>query len=223
MSNGYDLSNYVEVSDRIQEWFVKHPEGRILTEVQELTDKRVVVKATVSRDTAEVIAGVGHSALSIPGTTPYTRGSELENAETSAVGRALVMAGLVSKKVASADEVRAKRVETPQARPFQVAAVSVGSGPEEASPTPQDPSTDLGADDAIRFAAESMGFVAQDQAKGSGMCWKHARPWKFKSGETNGKAWEFWSCGSRDPEAKKGWCDERPTPAWISAQKKDAF
>jgi hypothetical protein len=59
-------------------------------------------------------AGVGHSAMQIPGATPYTRGSEIENCETSAVGRALVMAGLPSKRVASDDEIRAKREDSPR-------------------------------------------------------------------------------------------------------------
>jgi hypothetical protein len=46
--------------------------------------------------------------MQIPGATPYTRGSEIENCETSAVGRALVMAGLPSKRIASDDEIKAK-------------------------------------------------------------------------------------------------------------------
>jgi hypothetical protein len=52
--------------------------------------------------------------MQIPGATPYTRGSEIENCETSAVGRALVMAGLPSKRVASDDEIRAKREDSPR-------------------------------------------------------------------------------------------------------------
>jgi hypothetical protein len=63
-------------------------------------------------------AGVGHSAMQIPGATPYTRGSEIENCETSAVGRALVMAGLPSKRIASDDEIRSKAAPT-KAAPVQ--------------------------------------------------------------------------------------------------------
>jgi hypothetical protein len=210
---GFDLSNYVEVADRLREFYEKHPGGRVITSIVELTDKRVVVKAEVYRETAHAVpSGAGHSALGIPGITPYTKGAELENAETSAIGRALVAAGLASKKIASADEVRAKRADQP------VAVSVVGDGPGVASPSPQEPPTALGADDAIRFAAEAMGFVAGDQAKGMSVCYKHNRPWKFKTGETGGKPWAFWSCGARDPEARKGWCDEKPSPSWIAAQ-----
>jgi hypothetical protein len=100
--------DYVEVADRIAEWYARHPEGRITTELVEMTNDRAVMKAYVFRDVNPEPAGVGHSYLSIPGSTPFTRGSELENAETSAVGRALVMAGIPSKNVASANEVRSK-------------------------------------------------------------------------------------------------------------------
>jgi hypothetical protein len=100
--------DYVEVADRIAEWYARHPEGRITTELVEMTNDRAVMKAYVFRDFNPEPVGVGHSYLAIPGSTPFTKGSELENAETSAVGRALVMAGIPSKNVASANEVRSK-------------------------------------------------------------------------------------------------------------------
>jgi hypothetical protein len=104
--------DYIEVAARIAEWHDRFSEGRIVPEVIEWTDSRVMVKASVYRgmDPSEPPAGVGHSYLAIPGGTPFTRGAELENAETSAAGRALVMAGIPSKSVASADEVRGKNV-----------------------------------------------------------------------------------------------------------------
>ena len=210
---GFDLSGYVEVSDRLREFYEKHPGGRVITSIVELTEKRVVVKAEVYRETAHLVpSGAGHSALAIPGITPYTKGAELENAETSAIGRALVAAGLASKKIASADEVRSKRTD-------QSAEVSVVRiAPELASPSPVGASPSISDDEAILFAAKAIGFVEADKERGAGVCAKHARPWKFKTGETNGKAWAFWSCGARDPEARKGWCDEKPSPSWIASQ-----
>jgi hypothetical protein len=210
---GFDLSNYVEVSDRLREFYEKHPGGRVITSIVELTEKRVVVKAEVYRETAHLVpSGAGHSALAIPGITPYTKGAELENAETSAIGRALVAAGLASKKIASADEIRSKRTDQP------VEAYVVGDAPSVASPSPVGASPSISDDEAILFAAKAIGFVEADKERGAGVCAKHARPWKFKTGETNGKAWAFWSCGARDPEARKGWCDEKPSPSWIASQ-----
>jgi hypothetical protein len=141
-----------------------------------------------------------------------TKGAELENAETSAIGRALVAAGLASKKIASLDEIRSKRTD----QPAEVSVVQ--NSPELASPSSVEASPVISKDEAILFAAKAMGFVEADKERGMGTCWKHARPWKFKTGETNGKAWAFWSCGARDPEARKGWCDEKPSPSWIASQ-----
>lgn len=104
------LKDYVDVAERIRAWYEAYPNGRIETAVLEHSDKRVVIEAKAYRGETpdEKPAGVGHSAMQIPGSTPYTRGSEIENCETSAVGRSLVMAGLPSKRIASDDEIRSK-------------------------------------------------------------------------------------------------------------------
>lgn len=109
----FALGDYVEVSERIAAWFEAYPDGRIETDIVSMTDKMVVTKSRCYRsaDTTEAPAGIGHSMLAIPGATPYTKGSELENCETSSVGRALVMAGIPSKNIASGHEIRNKRHE----------------------------------------------------------------------------------------------------------------
>lgn len=104
------LKDYVDVAERLRSFYAQYPEARVETTIINLTENRVVVRAEVYRTSDEVRpAGTGHSSLAIPGATPYTRGSELENCETSAVGRAIVAAGLPSKRIASEDEVAAKR------------------------------------------------------------------------------------------------------------------
>lgn len=107
----WTLDDYVEVADRIRAWHERHPEGRIESDIVSMSDKLVVTKSRVFRtaDPSERPAGEGYSTLGIPGKTPYTKDSELENCETSSVGRALVMAGVPAKRIASTNEIRSKR------------------------------------------------------------------------------------------------------------------
>jgi hypothetical protein len=115
----FALGDYVEVSERIAAWFEAYPDGRIETDIVSMTDKMVVTKSRCYRtdESNEQPAGIGHSMLAIPGATPYTKGSELENCETSSVGRALVMAGIPSKNIASGHEIRNKRQDEPKPEP----------------------------------------------------------------------------------------------------------
>jgi len=198
---GFDLGNYVEVADRLREWYEKNPTARIVTTIVDQSEKRVTVKAEVFRKADDVLpAGVGHSALSIPGTTPYTKGAELENAETSAIGRALVAAGLPSKKIASADEVRSKRSEGSADAVIAQAATSIFSETE-----------------TVVLAANPVAKIGAELA--AGRCPVHGRDWAFKEGTSKaGKAYAFWSCGAKDENYPRGWCDEKPSKAWEVAQ-----
>ena len=71
----------------------------------------VVYTAALYRFPEDPLPAVGIAWEEIPGRTPYTKGSELMNAETSAWGRACIAAGIPSKKIASFEEVR-NRQET---------------------------------------------------------------------------------------------------------------
>lgn len=119
-------SGYVEVKDRIEAFYAKYPEGSIQSEIVMLTDEKVVVKAFAFRFLEDTRPGIGHSQLGIPGKTNYTRESELENAETSAWGRAIAALGFeVKRSIASSEEVRNKQADSQpaqQAAPAQAAA-----------------------------------------------------------------------------------------------------
>ncbi len=102
----FDLKDYIQVNERIAAFYEAHPQGSIQCDIHTLTDKLVVVRAAAYRTPDDPLPCIAHSQLGIPGTTPYTKGSELENAETSAVGRALAMMGFeVKRSVASREEV----------------------------------------------------------------------------------------------------------------------
>jgi len=118
MSNRPSLDDYVDVAERIQQFKEKHPEGSLQTRswyVKEVRDQVFVVyEALAYRSPDDKIPGMGVAWEPFPGKTPYTRDSELMNAETAAWGRAIVACGLPSKKIASRQEVQARQPQAQQ-------------------------------------------------------------------------------------------------------------
>ena len=112
----FDLSNYVDVRARIQMFREKYPNGSLQPlnhdkpyEIISVGDKQFVVYvACAYRSPDDTRPGVGTAMEPIPGRTPYTKDSELMNAETSAWGRAIVAALAVDHlpAIASTEEVR---------------------------------------------------------------------------------------------------------------------
>lgn len=128
---GDRLAGYTEVKDRIPMFYEQHPEGRLVTDVVKVTTKpdgipRVWVKALAYRTPDDPHPGVGWSWMVLPGTTPYTRGSELENTETSAWGRAIGSLSIgIGAGFATKDEIAAKAGE--DERPTTQVSTSAGS------------------------------------------------------------------------------------------------
>ena len=105
MSGGF-APDYIQVNERLIAFREKYPEGCVQAEIIEYSESRVTMIARAYRTPDDARPGVGHSSLAIPGATPYTHGSELENCETSAWGRALAALGFeVKRAIASAEEV----------------------------------------------------------------------------------------------------------------------
>ena len=98
--------DYVLVKDRIIAFNEMYPNGGIVTELlSEPANERIVIKATVYPE-GTGRSFVGHSQAVI-GEGYINKTAALENAETSAVGRALAMMGIgVVDSIASADEVK---------------------------------------------------------------------------------------------------------------------
>lgn len=107
------LTGYTEVADRIPAFYSQYPEGSIRTESVELVQVGgkdfVKVTAAVYRHPDDQLPCVGTAMDPIPGTTNFTRNSEVENAETSAWGRALAALGFGGKSIASVEEINVKK------------------------------------------------------------------------------------------------------------------
>lgn len=123
-------TDYIDVAARIAEFRKKYPEGTLQPAdlarpfvVLEVGGKqRIIVVAAAYRTPDDPRPGIGMAYEEVPGRTPYTKDSELQNAETSAWGRAIVAVGAADTKkgIASAEDVRNRQAdqEAPTAEDF---------------------------------------------------------------------------------------------------------
>jgi len=180
------LDDYIDVAQRIAEFRVKHPEGSLQPlnpeqpfDIRELvgTDKNgkevrgtfIIYTAAAYRSPDDPRPGVGCAYEVFPGRTPYTAGSELQNAETAAWGRAIVAALAADTRagVASQQEVRNRQAErgqsagdvfddaAPAARP-QNGGTPRGqvSRPAQPQPAAASPAADVDAEAVADWAAK---------------------------------------------------------------------
>ena len=122
----FDLSNYVDVRQRIQMFKEKYPNGSLQPanlekpySIEKVGDRTYIVYvAAAYRTPDDPRPGVGSAFEVIPGLTTYTKDSELMNAETSAWGRAIVavLAMDSMRAIASLDEVRNRQPEREKAQ-----------------------------------------------------------------------------------------------------------
>lgn len=98
---------YAEVNQRVKAFRTLYPEGFITTEILCREGGLCIIRATVGHytDGKSVILATG-TAYEKEGSSQINRTSYIENCETSAVGRALGMAGFgIDTSIASADEM----------------------------------------------------------------------------------------------------------------------
>jgi hypothetical protein len=111
-----DLSNYVDVPTRFAMALERWPELRIVEnrpEIITIGDKVFIAVTVQAWRTPDDQIPAQNTAWEIfPGATPFTRGSEMMNASTSALGRVLGFMMSFGPKMASAEEVRNRQPET---------------------------------------------------------------------------------------------------------------
>ena len=123
----YNMDGYVQVVDRIKLFYAKYPEGSLQMGTPTFIDigeqKWAMGRAYAYRTPTDERPGVGTAWEIVPGTTNFTRGSEIQNLETSAWGRAIGSLGIgIDASIATLDEVqqakeRGKVMRTTEADP----------------------------------------------------------------------------------------------------------
>jgi len=107
----FNMNDYVDVKERISQFYAKYPEGSIQFEYKgtlESNPDMIWGIAYAYRTATDERPGVGTAAELAVGKTTFTRGSELMNLETSAWGRAIGALGIgLGKSVATKQEVEA--------------------------------------------------------------------------------------------------------------------
>lgn len=115
--------DYNDVASRIVEFRAKHAEGslqQVSLDFKEVAGGWwVIYTAAAYRHPEDARPGIGTAWEPVPGRTPYTKDSEVQNAETAAWGRAIVaaLAADTKKGIASAEEVRNRQVEREEEAP----------------------------------------------------------------------------------------------------------
>jgi hypothetical protein len=158
----FNPDEYITVSERIEKFYAKFPQGRIITTIIEHSAETgfILIRAEVYREPDDALpAATGH-AYELKSAGHVQAGSYVEVCETSSVGRALALLGFeVRRGVASREEVirGAKK---------QQAAVASTLTQSPAPPTPPESTAahaDVAASDLdsqILSAAEELGYDA---------------------------------------------------------------
>lgn len=112
----FQMNDYVDVAERIRDFRAVFPMGslqQVSIDFREVAGSWwVIYTAAAYRTQDDTRPGQGTAWEPIPGKTNFTRGSEVQNAETAAWGRAIVaaLAG-DTKRIASREEFQNRRAE----------------------------------------------------------------------------------------------------------------
>jgi hypothetical protein len=134
----FNMNDYIDVKQRIALFYAKYPEGSLQFMFKGILDhdpEMIWGIAYAYRFPGDTKPAIGHAQELAKGKTNFTRGSEMQNLETSAIGRCIGMLGLgIDGSLASRDEVQAaqQRQETK----------AIPKGTRQGKPFSQDPATE---------------------------------------------------------------------------------
>ena len=195
----FDLSQYETVDQRLEKFWAKYPDGAIITEMVAYKDDRYIFKASVYKTYADVLpfaTGFAEETVSGRGVNAT---SACENAESSAIGRALHTGGISKhsegKPRPSAEEM--KKVQANQPKPFAEKLADKITMPAEDDPwTVKAVSPAPSAAEAVTLVQEVLGATKIDKdIPRCRNCHDH-KPMEWKTGVSakNNKPWGKFDC-----------------------------
>jgi hypothetical protein len=85
----FNLDDYQTLDQKLIEFWEKYPDGRIETQLIEVTETRFIVVCRIYKTEAETKAAAMGHAYEVIGSSPTNKNFALENAESSAIARAI--------------------------------------------------------------------------------------------------------------------------------------
>ena len=209
----FDLSQYETVDQRLEKFWVKYPDGAIITEMVAYKDDRYIFKASVYKTYADALpfaTGFAEETVSSRGVNAT---SACENAESSAIGRAL-HTGNISKHSEGKPRPTLEemtKVKNNQPKPFAEKLADKITMPVEDDPwTVKAVQPSPSASEAVALVQEVLGATKID--KDIPHCSHGERVWR--TGNKNGKPWANMSCGGQ-PQRNETWADfNKCDPIW---------
>jgi hypothetical protein len=165
------MENYVDVAERIRQFRAAFPTGSLQPlnlekpfEIVEIGGKEFIIYAAAAyRTPDDPRPGIGLAQEQAIGGSNFTRGSELQNAETSAWGRAIVAAlAADTQKIASLEEVRNRKAEQEESIPAPTPKQIERSKKEHpaSSPAPSSaPIVSIDSTDANLISSKQIGLI----------------------------------------------------------------
>jgi pyruvate/2-oxoglutarate dehydrogenase complex dihydrolipoamide acyltransferase (E2) component len=165
----FNPDEYITVHERIEKFYTKFPQGRIITTIIEHSAETgfILIRAEIYREPDDALpAATGH-AYELRSAGHVQAGSYVEVCETSSVGRALALLGFeVRRGVASREEVirGAKKQQAaaaaPPPQPERPAPPAVRAPAPAPAPVAEAEAATPDLDSQILRAAEELGYDA---------------------------------------------------------------